>query len=111
VNGKDNDAKMKRMKMSYSIIWKTSPENVSTTRNSNSSAQPVWTTQSSRGLPTSLLADGREEGASVMQHLYWKRILPEFLQGADAQLYCALVTTLQPVMLHSHTDYFYILGV
>jgi len=57
-----------------------------------------------------LLADGGEEVAFAMQHLYWKSsILPEFLKGADAQLYRALVSsfdvTLQPVILQTYSDY------
>jgi len=57
-----------------------------------------------------LLADGEKEVAFAMQHLYRKSsILPEFLKGADAQLYRALVSSfdvsLQPVVLQSCTDY------
>ena len=55
------------------------------------------------------LTDGRKEVGLAMQHLYRKSsILPEFLKGADAQLYHALlssfVVTLHPVVLHSCTD-------
>jgi len=58
---------------------------------------------------TNELIDGRKEVGLAMQHLYRKSsILPEFLKGADAQLYHALlssfVVTLQPVVLHSCTD-------
>jgi hypothetical protein len=57
-----------------------------------------------------LLADGEDEVAFAMQHLYRKSsILPEFLKGADAQLYRALVNsfdvTLRPVVLQSCSDY------
>jgi len=58
----------------------------------------------------SLLTDGQEEVAFAMQHLYRKSaILPEFLKGADAQLYRALVSdfdvTLQPVVLQSRRKF------
>jgi len=58
----------------------------------------------------SLLASGEEEVAFGMQHLYRKSsILPEFLKGADAQLYRALANsfdvTLRPVVFHTTTDY------
>ena len=57
-----------------------------------------------------LLADAQEEVAFAMQHLYrMSSILPEFLKGADAQLYHALVgdfdVTLRPVVLQSLSDY------
>ena len=54
------------MGMGYSNIWKTSPENASTTRNSESSAQPVRTTPSSRGLATSLQVYWK--GGSCLRH-------------------------------------------
>ena len=55
-----------------------------------------------------LLADEEEVGFAL-QHLYRKSsILPEFLKGADAQLYHALVrsfdVTLRPVILQSFCD-------
>jgi hypothetical protein len=56
------------------------------------------------------LANGDEEVGFAMQHLYRKSsILPEFLKGADAQLYRALVgsfdITLRPIILHSFCNY------
>jgi len=55
-----------------------------------------------------LLADGAQEVAFAMQHLYQKSsILPEFLKGANAQLYRALVSDfdipLRPVILQSRS--------
>ena len=113
VNEKDDDAKNKDENEDESELFDYM-EHMSKRRRYQESPGPLTADNEIvtkvTDIIASLLADGKEEVAFAMQHLYRKNsILPEFLKGADAQLHRALVSsfdvTLRPVVLHMTTDY------